>query len=100
VLEQIARQVAGRPVQVVAVEEEEDEPAAATESAEAPGAGAPPGAGVPARGGAGPSGAAAPAVPAQDPRSALRERALAHDAVQAMLDVFPAEIRDVEEIDP
>ena len=33
-----------------------------------------------------------------DPRSALRDRALADAGVQALLDVFPAEIRDVEEM--
>jgi DNA polymerase-3 subunit gamma/tau len=92
VLEQIARQVAGRPVQVLAVEEA-DEAAAAGPAAAAS-------AGATARGESAPGDAAAPAAPAQDPRSELRERALAHDAVQAMLDVFPAEIRDVEEIDP
>ena len=48
--------------------------------------------------------AAAPtAVPAApDPaamkKSALREQAMADAGVQAMLDVFPAEIRDVEEM--
>jgi DNA polymerase-3 subunit gamma/tau len=47
--------------------------------------------------------AAAPAAPAApDPaaikKSALREQALADAGVQAMLDVFPAEIRDVEEM--
>lgn len=91
-LEQIAEQVARRRVQVVAIEEG-DEPAAAAGPAAA-------GGGAAARAGAAPSGAATPAVSAPDPRSELRERALAHDAVQAMLDVFPAEIRDVEEIDP
>lgn len=33
-----------------------------------------------------------------DPRSALRDRALADAGVQALLEVFPAEIRDVEEM--
>jgi hypothetical protein len=46
--------------------------------------------------------AAAPKVlettPPDAERDRLRERALATDAVQAMLDVFPAEIKDVEEI--
>jgi len=32
------------------------------------------------------------------PASALRDQALADAGVQAMLDVFPAEIRDVEEM--
>jgi hypothetical protein len=46
--------------------------------------------------------AAAAAAPAPDPQAAkqseLRERALADAGVQALLDVFPAEIRDVEEM--
>ena len=33
-----------------------------------------------------------------DQKAALRERALADAGVQAMLEVFPAEIRDVEEM--
>ncbi len=43
----------------------------------------------------------APAEPAQKPadkKSALREQALADAGVQTMLEVFPAEIRDVEEM--
>jgi hypothetical protein len=40
--------------------------------------------------------AAAPAEP--DKRAALREQALADSGVQAMLDVFAAEIKDVEEM--
>jgi len=49
-------------------------------------------------------GAAAPAtesaqkVDAPDNKSALRQQALADAGVQAMLEVFPAEIRDVEEM--
>jgi DNA polymerase-3 subunit gamma/tau len=44
--------------------------------------------------------AAAPAeAPADAAREQLKQRALEHAAVQAMLDVFPAEIRDVEEIE-
>jgi hypothetical protein len=35
---------------------------------------------------------------AADKKSALREQALADAGVQAMLEVFPAEIRDVEEM--
>jgi len=38
-------------------------------------------------------------TPADDPREQLKQRALENPAVQAMLDVFPAEIRDVEEIE-
>ena len=39
-----------------------------------------------------------PLDPAAMKKSALREQALADAGVQAMLDVFPAEIRDVEEM--
>ena len=35
---------------------------------------------------------------ASDKKASLREQALADAGVQALLDVFPAEIRDVEEI--
>ena len=35
---------------------------------------------------------------APDRKASLREQALADAGVQALLDVFPAEIRDVEEI--
>ena len=43
--------------------------------------------------------AARPAEPPQpDRKSALREQALADAGVQAMLEIFPAEIRDVEEM--
>ena len=44
-------------------------------------------------------GAAVPELPAQDKQAELRQRALADSGVQAMLDVFAAEIKDVEEID-
>jgi len=44
-----------------------------------------------------PVGAAAP-DPAAAKKSALREKALADAGVQALLEVFPAEIRDVEEM--
>jgi DNA polymerase-3 subunit gamma/tau len=48
----------------------------------------------------GPPAGAAQGSPAEAAdRERLRERALAETAVQAMLDVFPAEIRDVEEIE-
>ena len=42
-----------------------------------------------------------PAVPegqAPEAKAALRDRAMADASVQAMLDVFPAQIRDVEEV--
>jgi hypothetical protein len=48
------------------------------------------------------SGEATPKSPevaaAEDRKAALKERALADAGVQALLEVFPAEIRDVEEI--
>lgn len=44
-------------------------------------------------------GAAAAAGPSEaDRKAALKERALADAGVQALLEVFPAEIRDVEEM--
>jgi hypothetical protein len=50
-------------------------------------------------------GAPAPPAPpdpveqkAADRKSALREQAMADAGVQAMLEIFPAEIRDVEEM--
>jgi DNA polymerase-3 subunit gamma/tau len=70
VLEQLAEEVAGRPMTVRAAEVD------------------PP----PAAPGAAPSSD-------QEAQARLRERALADNAVQAMLDVFPAQITDVEEID-
>ena len=45
-----------------------------------------------------PSGEAAATAAAAEKKSALREQALADAGVQAMLEVFPAEIRDVEEM--
>jgi DNA polymerase-3 subunit gamma/tau len=70
-LESLAQQVAGRKVSVAS--------ANGAESA-APAPDAPPVAAVP------------------DKQAALRDEALADSSVQALLDVFPAEIRDVEEI--
>ncbi len=51
-------------------------------------------------GGAAPAGpvAKAPGVPAPDRQAELRQQALADSGVQAMLDVFAAEIKDVEEM--
>jgi DNA polymerase-3 subunit gamma/tau len=43
-------------------------------------------------------GTAAPATPEKDRQSELRQQALADTGVQAMLDVFAAEIKDVEEM--
>jgi DNA polymerase III subunit gamma/tau len=70
-LESVASEVAGRRMSVEAVE-------AAPASAR----------------GAVPPGA----PPAEDRRQALKERALSDSGVQAMLDVFAAEIKDVEEM--
>jgi hypothetical protein len=72
-LETIAGQLSGRKMSIVAAE------------------GAPP---PPKRPGAAPN--AAPAV--DEKKAALREQALADSGVQAMLDVFAAEIKDVEEM--
>ena len=76
-LESVAASVAGRKVAVMTAKG-----AAAPEPMPAP----PAGNGVPPRG-----------TPREDP--GLKARALADSAVQAMLEVFPAEIRDVEEIE-
>ena len=72
-LESIARQVAGRKIGVAGVQGDAAEPKAA-------------------------SPAAAGADAAATKKSALRAKALADAGVQAMLEVFPAEIRDVEEM--
>jgi len=69
-LESVAQQASGRKIAVACVQ---------TEAAAAP----PPGDG---------------AQKTADKKSALREQALADAGVQAMLEVFPAEIRDVEEM--
>jgi hypothetical protein len=45
-----------------------------------------------------PGGAPAPDTRSAEKKSALREQALADAGVQTMLEVFPAEIRDVEEM--
>jgi hypothetical protein len=47
-----------------------------------------------------PAAAGAPptTTPVPDRQAALKERVLADAGVQALLEVFPAEIRDVEEI--
>jgi ribosomal protein L12E/L44/L45/RPP1/RPP2 len=50
----------------------------------------------PVRAGAAPAAAADPA--AKDRQSDLRQQALADSGVQAMLDVFAAEIKDIEEM--
>jgi hypothetical protein len=70
-LETAAQQVAGRRIGVVAVMN-------AQEAAAASAAGAAP--------------------PPPDPKAELRRQALAEPGIQAMLEVFPVEIRDVEEM--
>jgi len=67
-LESVAQQASGRKVAVNAVQQEA------------------------------PAAAAAGAPPAPDRKAELRRQALADAGVQAMLEVFPAEIRDVEEM--
>ena len=74
-LDTIATQLAGRKMSAVSVE---------TAS------------GPPRQEGAAPDAAGAPA--AEDRKTSLREQALADSGVQAMLDVFAAEIKDVEEV--
>jgi DNA polymerase III subunit gamma/tau len=73
-LETLAQQVTGRRIAVAGVQ-------AAAASADAP-----------------TSGDRSGDAPARDKKSALREQALADAGVQTMLEVFPAEIRDVEEM--
>ncbi|MBI3492170.1 MAG: DNA polymerase III subunit gamma/tau [Acidobacteria bacterium] len=69
-LESLAQQAAGRKITIVGVQTDASATPAPNESAQK----------------------------AADKKSALREQALADAGVQAMLEVFPAEIRDVEEI--
>jgi DNA polymerase-3 subunit gamma/tau len=75
-LESIAQQVTGRRIAVTGVQADSGGAAAA-----------------PAK-----NGGQAAAGAADDKKSALREQAMADAGVQAMLEVFPAEIRDVEEM--
>ena len=70
-LESTAERVAGRRIAVTAVQ------APPADGAEAP---------------------APPPVPSETPTRDLKAEAMSSSAVQAMLDVFPAEIRDVEEM--
>ena len=77
-LEAAAERLAGRKVAVVAVQAE--------------GGGAP---GAPA---AGAVPASARTIDPDDPKRDLKAEAMSSSAVQAVLDVFPAEIRDVEEM--
>ena len=83
-LEALAQQVAGRQVTVV------ERPGRGRGSAAAADAGPPPTAGrAPPR---------QHGCRSRTGKTALNEQALADAGVQAMLEVFPAEIRDVEEM--
>lgn len=77
-LELLTERLTGRRIPVRAVQAEGDAPPGP--GAQAPAAGAPD--------------AAAPGKPARD----LRAEAMASSAVQAVLDVFPAELGDIEEM--
>jgi hypothetical protein len=82
-LEQLAESVAGRKIAITTARGTAGAPtASAADAASALGAIAP----------------SAPSAPHAPSAPDLKARALADDGVQAMLDVFPAEIRDVEEI--
>ena len=76
-LESLAQQVTGRKIAVVSLQTEQASPTTP--------------AGEPA---------AVSEPPKADKKTALREQALADAGVQALLEVFPAEIRDVEEMEP
>ena len=98
-LEQAAARVAGRKISVVAAQL--PAPEAGTSSQDVASHGAP-GQGLSSQGAPTLSGSVP--APAQPPKPApgasrdLKAEALSSSAVQAMLDVFPAEIRDVEEM--
>jgi hypothetical protein len=85
-LEALAQRLAGRRMTIVGVQGEAA-PVLSTSSPGGPGADAPAGDA---------NGAAVSAGEAR--KSTLREQALADAGVQALLEVFPAEIRDVEEM--
>ncbi len=80
-LESAAERLAGRRIVVSAVQAADG------------GAGTPPASASPPR-----SKEAQPAASAAAPSRDLKAEAMSSSAVQAMLDVFPAEIRDVEEM--
>jgi DNA polymerase-3 subunit gamma/tau len=69
-LEPLAQQIAGRRIAIASAQQDSPAPVAAAD--------APP--------------------PDSERKTALRERAMADEGVQALLEVFPAEIRDVEEM--
>ena len=83
-LETLAQQVAGRRLNVVCVQGDAA-PVAGRSGGEA----------------AAPAGSASEKSSkkgAPDPKSTLKEQAMADPGIQALLEVFPAEIRDVEEM--
>jgi hypothetical protein len=81
-LEAAASQLAGRQMTVTAAEGTAVAGSASSAPAAAPRAAAP----------------IAPAAPGPDQKQSLKERALSDTGVQTMLDVFAAEIKDVEEM--
>ena len=91
-LESAAERLAGRRIAVTAVQA-----AAAPAGAQPGSAGAQPGPGSPPMP-AEPRSGATSEVSAAPPKRDLKAEAMSSSAVQAMLDVFPAEIRDVEEM--
>jgi DNA polymerase-3 subunit gamma/tau len=94
-LETLATELAGRHMAVIAVETAGAGAPATKAGAPAAPASAGPASADPAS--AGP--ASAGPAPGTDRKAELKQQALADSGVQAMLDVFAAEIRDVEEID-
>ena len=90
-LENVAQQIAGRRIVIAGVMGEATAATVPPPSKSQAGAETGPGG----------NGAAAPATkPGPDPaqKATLREQAMADASVQALLEVFPAEIRDVEEM--
>jgi hypothetical protein len=87
-LEQLAESVAGRKIAVTTVRGSVGAPPASALAATAASADKP----------VAPKAPVAPSAPVAPNAPDLKARAMADDGVQALLDVFPAEIRDVEEI--
>jgi DNA polymerase-3 subunit gamma/tau len=79
-LETLASQLAGRKMSIASVEGTAPASSPSQAAASAPGK------------------AAAQAAPAEDKQAALRQQALADPGVQSMLDVFGAEIKEIEEM--
>jgi DNA polymerase III subunit gamma/tau len=95
-LETLAQQVGGRKVAVTAIQDGDAAPEPRAPSSQARAASPEPRTESPEPRGASPEPRAA--SPDSDRKAALKQQALADSAVQAMLEVFPAEIRDVEEM--